>query len=246
MTKRKSIVSKVLLAIVALTLISCCFLGSTFARYTSGETGSATTTVSAWDVSLTADGASSTDFDIEITGLSPSMAEYDDADAEPTDRTNATAKTLIAVISNKGDVGAKITLPDADTLSATITTDGTPYGAGLSYANQKQAPSEEEVARLFSVDFYYHKGTTSTPDSAILVESGTNITLDAKDSNNIYLYAEVTWTSQDSYYYGVTSSNHAAAEWYADALDTWAGEHVTTVAYSYTVTAVQNTEVPQA
>lgn len=246
MTKRKSIVSKVLLAIVALTLISCCFLGSTFARYTSGNTGSATTTVSAWDISLTADGVSSTDFDIEITGLSPSKAEYDDADAEPTDRTNATAKTLIAVISNNGDVGAKITLPDADTLSATITTDGTSYGAGLSYANQKQAPSEEEVARLFSVDFYYYEGTTSTPNSASLVESVTNITLDAEDSNNIYLYAEVTWTSQDSYYYGVTSSNHAAAEWYADALDTWAGEHVTTVAYSYTVTAVQNTEVPQA
>ena len=246
MTKRKSIVSKVLLAIVALTLISCCFLGSTFARYTSGNTGSATTTVSAWDISLTADGASSTDFDIEITGLSPSMAEYDDADAEPTDRTNATARTLIAVISNNGDVGAKITLPDADTLSATITTDGTSYGAGLSYGDQEEAPSEGEVARLFSVDFYYYEGTTSTPDSANPVESGTNITLDAKDSNSIYLYAEVTWTSQDSYYYGVTSSNHAAAEWYADALDTWAGEHVTTVAYSYTVTAVQNTEVPQA
>ena len=246
MTKRKSIVSKVLLAIVALTLISCCFLGSTFARYTSGGTGAATTTVSKWDISLTADGESSTDFDIEIAGLSPSKAEYDDADAEPTDRTNATARTLIAVISNKGDVGAKITLPDANTLSATITTDGASYGTGLSYGDQEEAPSEGEVARLFSVDFYYYEGTTSTPKSANLVESGTNITLDAKDSNSIYLYAEVTWTSQDSYYYGVTSSNHAAAEWYADALDTWAGEHVTTVTYSYTVTAVQNTEVPQA
>ena len=53
MTKRKNVVSKMLLLVLILTLISCCFLGSTFARYTSsGEGGGARVRcqVAKWDV----------------------------------------------------------------------------------------------------------------------------------------------------------------------------------------------------
>ena len=39
--------------LVVLTLLSCCFLGSTFARYTSGGTGTATVQVAKWDVKNT-------------------------------------------------------------------------------------------------------------------------------------------------------------------------------------------------
>ena len=51
MTKRKSVVSKILLLVVLLTLVSCCFLGSTFARYTSSGSGTGTLQVAKWDVS---------------------------------------------------------------------------------------------------------------------------------------------------------------------------------------------------
>ena len=45
MTKKKSIFIKLFVALVALTLISCCFLGSTFARYTSEDSGTASVNV---------------------------------------------------------------------------------------------------------------------------------------------------------------------------------------------------------
>ena len=50
MTKRKNVVSKMLLLVLILTLISCCFLGSTFARYTSSGNGTGTLQVAKWDV----------------------------------------------------------------------------------------------------------------------------------------------------------------------------------------------------
>lgn len=103
MTKRKSIVSKILLAIVALTLISCCFLGSTFARYTSGGTGSAGTSVAKWDVGFDTEGQT----EITETKLSPSMDEYKGADDK---RTNSTGKILVATITNSGEVKASVTI----------------------------------------------------------------------------------------------------------------------------------------
>lgn len=56
MTNKKSIVSKLLLGLVLLTLISCCFLGSTFARYTSGGSGSASTGIANWSIDITGGG----------------------------------------------------------------------------------------------------------------------------------------------------------------------------------------------
>ena len=53
MTQRKSIGAKLFIALIALTLISCCFLGSTFARYTSGGKGSASTGVAKWSIDVT-------------------------------------------------------------------------------------------------------------------------------------------------------------------------------------------------
>lgn len=37
-TEKKRISSKIFVALAALTLVSCCFLGTTFARYTTGTT----------------------------------------------------------------------------------------------------------------------------------------------------------------------------------------------------------------
>ena len=54
MVKKKRIVSKLILALVVLTAISCCFLGSTFARYTSGGSGASSVDVAKWDVQFDA------------------------------------------------------------------------------------------------------------------------------------------------------------------------------------------------
>ena len=55
MKQKSRIVSKLFAALVILTLISCCFLGSTFARYTSKSTGTASVGVAKWDVDITND-----------------------------------------------------------------------------------------------------------------------------------------------------------------------------------------------
>ena len=50
MTQKKNIASKLVLVLFVLTLLSCCLLGSTFARYVSGGTGSASVGIAKWDV----------------------------------------------------------------------------------------------------------------------------------------------------------------------------------------------------
>ena len=89
MTQKKSIASKLLLAAIALTLISFCFLGSTFARYTSSNGGQASLNVAKWDVSM-GEGSISVDFE----KLSPSAAEYPDAGADAAQRVDGHAEEV--------------------------------------------------------------------------------------------------------------------------------------------------------
>ena len=58
MTKKKNIASKLVLVLFVLTLISCCLLGSTFARYVSGGTGSASVGIAKWEIDITGGGTS--------------------------------------------------------------------------------------------------------------------------------------------------------------------------------------------
>ena len=228
MTKRKSIVSKILLAIVALTLISCCFLGSTFARYTSGGTGSAGTSVAKWDVSFDTEGQT----EITETKLSPSMGEYKGADDK---RTNSTGKILVATITNSGEVKASVTITVGDETIALL---NGAYGNGYTAENVSTVPdvgaSQEQVANLFSIKLYQDDSDTWSDGAEI---SGT-FDLEAKSGESattVYIFAEITWTSTD--YQGASVS---------DAIDTWAGKNVTGVSYAISYTAVQSSELPTA
>ena len=49
---KKNRTMKIATLMLALTLITCCFVGSTFAKYTSEATGTATATVAKWDVTV--------------------------------------------------------------------------------------------------------------------------------------------------------------------------------------------------
>lgn len=64
---KKRILTRVLVVLAALTLLSCCFLGSTFARYVTNADGSGTVGVAKWDVSVTTSASGSYTF----TKLSP-------------------------------------------------------------------------------------------------------------------------------------------------------------------------------
>lgn len=230
MTKRKSIVSKVLLAIVALTLISCCFLGSTFARYTSGGGGSAGTSVALWDVNFT----NSEEFTAETTTLSPSADEYVGGSNK---RTNSTGKILVATIQNSGDVSAEVSFTtggETITLLSDKQYDTTGYGnnAGALTGN---GASQWQVANLFSVELYYDNENAYNDDNDVgaKIEDETTVTLTSGDT--VYIFAEIIWTSSDD-----------LQEVTSDAIDTWAGENVEKVEYTISYTAVQNSEQPNA
>lgn len=97
MTKRKGIVSKVVLVLVVLTLISGCFVGTTLARYASQGSGSATTSVANWRVSITGDAVSDS-ASMAFSDLSPS----DEAWSTGATRKHSTGKKLVATIVNAG------------------------------------------------------------------------------------------------------------------------------------------------
>ena len=221
MTQKKSIASKLLLAAIALTLISFCFLGSTFARYTSSSSGSASLNVAKWDVVYDIEA----DTNAVFGSLSPNKAEYKGGNSyvEANKREKSTGKVLVATITNSGDVNALVTVSAV---------------APPSLLNAESEVSsfgeytKEEIQGLFSIKLY--KGTSENDTSTeTALQSEENVT--AK-GGKLYIFAEVTWTSDDETVFGAD----------ADARDTWVGQNITKVSYNISYTAVQNSELPDA
>lgn len=226
MTQRKSIGAKLFIALIALTLISCCFLGSTFARYTSGGNGKASTGVAAWNINVKGGGAEGS-MDVDFTNkLSPSMADFSAEQA----RKNPTGKILIATIKNEGDVAAKVTITHGD---ISIEKNGEyDTGTGITgdnASNDGVAPTADQVKALFDIKLYQDNSAVYTSTGG--AEIGSAINLAAK--SEVYIFAEITWTSADT-----------SGEAVADAIDTWVGENVTKISYTFSYTAVQASEIP--
>lgn len=172
MTQKRKLVSKLFVAVVVLTLVSCCFLASTFARYTSGGNGTGTVEVATWAISGPGAGGINATFD----KLSPSKDAYDN-----TPRTHSTAPMLVATIKNTGDVDALVTLT---TGASTITA---PAGGWEPY-------SKSEIEGLFTIALY----TSTTNGAADSVEGLTAYTVAINvpaTSGTLYVYAVVTWSS---------------------------------------------------
>lgn len=227
MTQRKSIGAKLFIALIALTLISCCFLGSTFARYTSGGNGSASTGVAEWNIagSFEAGSADSDSITVHFDGLTPSKEGYQAG----TDRTNSTGKILIATIANNGEVDAEITLTageasfvNSEKGAVTFNESGYSFNGGLT----GDGASRAQVEALFSIKLTY--GTENGASNATNSVSGA---IDLAVGDTIYVYAEVTWTTPYA-----SSTSQGVLE---DAVDTWVGQNVFGVAYDISYVAVQ-------
>ena len=172
MTQKRKLVSKLFVAVVVLTLVSCCFLASTFARYTSGGSGTGTVEVATWAISGPGAGGINATFD----QLSPSKDAY-----EGTDRTHSTAPELVATIKNTGDVDALVTLT---TGASTITK---PDGNWGEY-------SESEIEGLFTIKLY--TSTTNGAADSVAGLTAYTVALNVPKTNGtLYVYAVVTWTS---------------------------------------------------
>lgn len=239
-TKKMRIFSKLFAALVVLTLISCCFMGTTFARYTSTGTGTATVGVAKWDVDITAEGklvegTTTLSFD----KLSPSDAESNGT----ANRQKYSELMVAATITNKSEVDAEVTI-SAGAIQLS--------GATMAEDNSTEAaPTKKQVASLFTLKLYTAKSDKITDlesglESGDLTEITANsnpVTLKAKTADGaldaLYVYAVVIWTSQDV---GVSDANG----WVGDQLDTWAGINLTSVSWVLKYIAVQASELPNA
>lgn len=216
MTQKRKLVSKLFVAVVVLTLVSCCFLASTFARYTSGGDGTGTVEVATWKVTGEGEGQ----INAQFNQLSPSMDEYVD-----TPRTHSTAPVLVATIKNTGDVDALVTLTTGE---STITA---PAGGWGAY-------TESAIEGLFTIKLYTST-TDGAADSVDDLTAYTDVAINVPaTSGTLYVYAVVTWSSD----VGKTDPDPDGT--YADARDTWVGENVTGVSFTISYTAVQNSERP--
>ena len=217
---KKRILTRVLIVIAALTLLSCCFLGSTFAKYVTDETGSAQVGVAKWDIDV--ETAGSTNVTVNSNKLSPDDTEYDQATHASKPRSHTSDKFLVAIVTNNSDVKATITVSAGDTATCNV----------MEGAEDQDGYEDKstDAAKCFSIKFY--KSDTNDADAAteVLVSETLNAkTADPADA--IYIFAEVTWTSQDATGNG-------------DTLDTWIGQYVTSVSWTLTYKAVQASEVP--
>ena len=112
-TKKKKLIYRTIGVLLALSFMSCCFLGYTFARYVTKGTGNIISGVAKWDINFSYEGGDQTvtgDETISIGKISPSMAEYS---AESAPRSKQIAEISVN-IKNDGDVAAYISfeLPD--------------------------------------------------------------------------------------------------------------------------------------
>ena len=233
MKQKRKILPKLFAALVVLTLISCCFLGTTFARYTSTGENLASVEVANWNIEFKNASDAALDENIKFGQISPSMAE---AGADTT-RSNPTAPKLVAVIKNNSEVDAKVSVTVGDVTLSALQGSLT-YGSGSDTAN----PTEEQVKALFTIELYYHEtsaaiGSTDDLNKITLSDGKADVKTLTVGSGAIYLYAVLTWTTDDT-------NTSAAGGWYGDALDTWVGENVAGVSYAVTYTAVQASQTP--
>lgn len=173
---KKRILTRVLIVIAALTLLSCCFLGSTFAKYVTDETGSGTVSVAKWDINVSVNGSEATTTTFGFGELSPSISGS-------TNTITATDKTALK-IENKGEVSALVKV-DTDGLTLTPNyIDG--YDSSAGSANQ------DRFADVFSATITPLKDVPGTSYSG---NSSSGYVLEPGDA--ITLSVSVTWTTID-------------------------------------------------
>ena len=234
MKQKTRIASKLFAALVVLTLISCCFLGTTFARYTSSSSGAAQVHVATWNVSITGAGAGSGT--IGFGELSPDDSAYTGAK-----RLNQTKVLKVATITNNSDVEADITLTVGANSFAYGATSATTFNDAVKIWEKLNRTTgigsdvgdvtESDLLSMFTIELYEDQAGKVPLDSEFTLGTGATK----------YIYAKVVWTTDDknsTYDSGVSSSVKA------DDMDTFVGMYVTMVNWSLSYTAVQGSELP--
>lgn len=232
MKQKRKILPKLFAALVILTLISCCFLGTTFARYATGQSGKATAGVAKWDIGTDKEGS----LDITVDKLSPSQDVFVAGTHATTPRENSTGIAKLVTITNNSEVAADITVNIGELgyeWQPGKATDFVDAGDAYAYSGSLKGSgvSEEQAAAVIQIKFYWDDA------GAEEITDGAEKNLAANDgtAETVTIYYEVVWTSYDL---GQTTAD------LPDAIDTWLGENLESVGCTISYTAVQASEQP--
>ena len=247
MKQKSRIASKLFAVLVVLTLISCCFLGTTFARYTSSSSGTASVDVANWDI--TVNDTSKLDentFAFNFGQISPDTTDYatwssGDKTSKPTN-TIAPTGTGSVVIKNAGEVDATVTITIGEIQflnegGTAVTFDSTGYEweEGKLTGSGASAVQVQEVLKL-SVTLEDGSLTDANEEDANIYQY--TLTAGQSETQSITItVSSLTWTT--NYTDGDVSEGAVA-----DAIDTWIGENIASVKITIDCVAVQASEQP--
>lgn len=218
---KKNVAGKIAALVLMLTVISCCFLGSTFAKYTSSTTGTANVSVAKWQIDGVSENTQTQSFTFTMDKLSPAV--------------NGTKNTLTTTtaytITNSSDVAADITIA--------LGTDSGAWGYEFFTTEDGLSNAKTSLGEITYVD---SNGATQTLTDEIMKKVFT-ITLsvsDATATDGVYSLAV-----------GSSMTITVTVDWNTqtpdgDAIDTAIGMYVKSITTSLTVTATQSTQVPEA
>lgn len=251
MKQKRKILPKLFAALVVLTLISCCFLGTTFARYTSTGENLASVGVAEWDVTVTASGTAQTGGTVvAFDKLSPNV---NTAGATNANLTNSTGREQVATLSVSAEVDAKITITLGgisvkDSSGTNVFESAVTMAAGNEYGIAANTQIEAaDIAGVLTIKFY----DAATAGNEIEFTAGDNGALTytqevkaGQTATTLNIYAEVTWTTlyEGAGDTGVDANLVGVAN--ADKFDTWIGENVASVEWGLTYTVVQASQTP--
>ena len=227
---KKRILTRVLIVIAALTLLSCCFLGSTFAKYVTSAGGSAQVNVAKWDLSMTANGNTAVVVGGDDAKLSPDVADFADGN-----RIHKHAGALAMTIRNNGDVAADVDVTFSvkgyqDTNGSWFTGWST---SGIE--NDEDVPSETEATSTLKIQVAVTTSSTlPAADASDWKDYGTvSVNNVAAKGGVVYVYIRAVWDTMDD-----------LGEATSDKIDTWLGENISAVVADISYSAVQASELP--
>ena len=236
-TEKKRIFSKLTVCVAALALVSCAFVGGTFARYTTGnQTTPGGVNVADWDIEIINEGEG-------FLELAPNMQAYDDETGTEI-RSYQIAGGKVLEIHNNGQVDGLFTLTVNTNADSYVMEDkeGNPIELPT-YSAELNNPEWEgvKVSNIFTVGTLTVTKNNTTTVGATTDPSGINnytVELAAGDYVIISI-GSVTWTSD------LASDNLSVTKGvYGNLRDTWLGENVSMVGYEMTWSVDQAENVP--
>ena len=264
MKEQKKSTSKVIvrsaLILLLLTLISGCFLGSTFARYVSKGEGDLSAGVAEWKITETVS-VGEGEATVGLGKFSPNMAAYQSGQT----RTRYLNDVELFSITNEGDVDANLYLsfngtavaPATDSnIAMTLTAYGYTSGGDTVDTNNKitfettySTPAASDTYKPTSTEFadiFTIVATVTTTGGVDESKSGYYV---LPTGSSITVTVDITWTTDLDGDSSKTIQDEdkfpdGANVVYADLRDTWIGENVAAVGFSYSWYALQGSELP--